>query len=183
MPKNNVHETDLEIRESQNHLDFILDEDLIIFVVGAGKTGLRTVGKMVNGVSSGNCIGLRLPSDDCNNSNDLSMIPLAGSYPDQHLDIERLIGITGESDLVFLVASLDEGLNDLLLDICSAINEKSIRLILVTPEPQDGYESLKTLIDAFSKVGGVILVSENPLNTFDLIATYVPSGAIFHRVT
>jgi hypothetical protein len=128
---------------------------------------------MVNRISKVNCIGLQLPSDDCSFSGDLPMIPLTGQCPDQHPDIGSLIETIRESYLVLLVASLDEGHDNHLLDVCSTIMAKSIRLILVAPEPQYGYELTHLPVKARGTVSGVILVYKKSLNLPDLNASNV----------
>lgn len=164
---------------NENHFEFdeTSGEGAIIHIIGAGRTGLRAVGKMAGRIHKVECIVVTFTAEDYLESNTLPIVNLSATSPDGALKFEHLINITKNSDLVFLVTDLNEGITNQLLDVCTAICKPSTTLILVLPETIDNKEHPVSIIEQVSAfrptVDGVIIVSEISLIPLDLNAPKV----------
>jgi hypothetical protein len=112
-----------------------MDQSPIIHIIGVGTTGLRAVGKMADRIHNVDCIGVQLASDEFfRASKALPIVTLQRAHRNDAVNLEPLMKIIENSDLIFLVSDLRNDLDSPLLDICTAVHERSTVLLLVVPE-------------------------------------------------
>ena len=172
---------------SETFFDFddSMDQSPIIHIVGVGTTGLRAVGKMTARIHKVDCIGVQLASEELSGvTKALPIVTLPRTDRNSTVTVEPLMQIIENSDLIFLVSDLREGFDSPLLDICTAVRQRSTTLLLVVPEDLDGNGQpipmtqqatrLRTIVD------GIIIVSGTSLTQFDLCAPKVFDDTTLH---
>lgn len=172
---------------SENIFEFdeSVEQSAIIHIVGIGKTGLRAVGKMVGRIHKVECLGVQFASEDFYPLNTLPMINLSETtLGGDTLNFTHFIKTVQNSDLIFLVADLNDGINNLLWDICTAVRKPYTAVILVVPETLDDIGTPIAITEQVTtlrtSVDGVILVSSRSLIPLNLYATKVFDDTAMH---
>jgi hypothetical protein len=145
-------------------IDETIERDSVLRVIGVGEFGLKTVGKMVGRINKVECLGVAL--NDFAVPDNLPLVSLRCSTNEGHQDVAPLLDVLCDVDLVFIVSNPAEE-EILLKDICSAIRDKGISVILVVPESAcksditSGSSRPKT--DTTVDLDGVMFISESSM--------------------
>lgn len=145
-------------------IDESAEQGAIVRVIGVGTFGLRVVGNMAGRIHNVECVGVVQKGSVRPDNLSLVSLPLISNQ--DHHDVAPLLELLGIPDLVFIVATLDEG-DGLLEDICNALHNVNIPAFLVIPESARTMER-KTGITGLERaekvmLDGVMIVSESSM--------------------
>lgn len=145
-------------------IDETIERGSTIRVIGVGEFGLKTVGKMVGRINKVECLGVTLNTVTV--PDNLPLISLRCSTKEGHQDLAPLLDVLCDVDLVFVVSNPAEE-EILLKDICSAIRDKGISVILVIPESacksDRTSDSSRQKTDTMVDLDGVMIISESSM--------------------
>lgn len=144
--------------------DESIEQGAIIRVIGIGAFGLRVAGNMVGRIHKVECLGVMQKGSMGPDNLPLASLPRCSNQ--DHHDVAALLELLGTSDLVFIVANLDED-DGLLEDVCNALHNGNIPTFLVIPESACSMERKTGSIglERLEKVtlDGVMILSESSM--------------------
>lgn len=142
--------------------DETIEQGAIIFVIGVGAFGIRTVSQMVGKIHKVKCIGV---SPD--GSVELTSLPCVSiaKKSGHNYDYTPLLNTLGAPDLVFVVADPDDTV--LLRSLCNTLRESGTLSLLVITESTrhlgDVADLPKYEEDSTVPLNGVIIVSKSSI--------------------
>lgn len=123
-----------------------INTSAIIRIVGIGRVGIGAVNAMAEQIQEIECMGIELMHSESGTNEVFFRVVLPNNDSCYHSDITSITEWIGDADFVFLVASLDDGLEHGIEVICEALKNRLIKTILLAPEPIAATERRKNVI-------------------------------------